>query len=140
MIETTTYVRKPFHIQAVRVTAENMADVASWCQGEIRTADTGTDAVGAPYIKVRVHRPANDRQTTAFVGDWVLYAGTGFKVYINKAFTKAFDQVSVESTMQQTASDVAAETPVVAVVTMPNTITPADVQAASAGPVGLVQS
>lgn len=92
MLETTKYVRKPFYIDAVRVTLDNLYEVAAWCDGDIRT-----DSDHKKYVKVRVHRPLNDRQTKAYVGDWVLYAGTGFKVYTPKAFLNSFEQASVET-------------------------------------------
>lgn len=85
MLETVKYVRKPFYIDAVQVTAENLADVAKWADGDVRSDEN------AKYIHVRVHRPINDRQSKAYVGDWVLYAGTGFKVYTPKAFAQSFE-------------------------------------------------
>jgi hypothetical protein len=91
MIETTKYARKPFYVDAVRVTQNNIEDVAAWAQGEVRRdTDTGREI---PYIHVRVFRPLDDRQTKAFIGDWVLYAGTGYKVYTNRAFLNSFDKV-----------------------------------------------
>lgn len=92
MIELRKYARKPFFVDAVRVTSENMERVAEWCQGDVNTINTGQS--DERYIKVRVHRPLTDRQTQAFVGDWVLYAGTGFKVYTPKAFDKSFEEVA----------------------------------------------
>lgn len=86
------YVRKPFAVDAVQITADNINEVALWCQGEVKTNDKG-DA----YIKVRVHNPMNDRQTMGFVGDWVLYAGKGYKVYTDKAFQNSFEQSEVKS-------------------------------------------
>lgn len=100
MLETTKYVRKPFYIDAVQVTAANISDVAAWADGEVRT-----DNNKAKYVKVRVHRPLNDRQTKAFVGDWVLFAGTGYKVYTPKAFANSFEPVSTETIMQETSTD-----------------------------------
>lgn len=91
MLETTKYIRKPFNIDAVQVTATNIEEIAKWVDGETRTDDLGQ------YVKVRVHRPLNDRQTKAYIGDWVLYAGTGYKVYTPKAFANSFEQVSGES-------------------------------------------
>lgn len=90
MLQTTKFTRKPFEVDAVQVTAENIEEVAKWCQGEVITED------GQPCVKVRVLRALNDRQTKAFVGDWVLYAGTGYKVYIDKAFKKSFTEKSEE--------------------------------------------
>lgn len=88
MIETTKFARKPFYVDGVQVTEENMEAVAEWCMGTVCTNDDGTK-----FIKVRVHRPMNERQTKAFVEDHVLYAGTGFKVYPPRAFEKSFEEV-----------------------------------------------
>lgn len=93
MIEPSKYVRKPFEIDAVKVTDENIKEVAEWCNGDIRSAVMNTGEAEQPYIKVRVHNPIGERQTKAFVGDWVLYANNGFKVYMNKAFNRAFNKV-----------------------------------------------
>ena len=87
MIETTTYVRKPFEVEAVEVTEENIEEVKDWCQGYL---DTETDK--RLFIKVKVARALNERQTKAYSGDWVLYAGTGFKVYTAKAFHRTFEK------------------------------------------------
>lgn len=80
-----TYQRKPFEVLAAQVTEENMLDVADWCEGEIRTTAENTR-----FIKVHVAHPLMARQTRAFVGDWVLFAGRGYKVYTSKAFTNSF--------------------------------------------------
>ncbi len=89
MIEPIKYVRKPFEVDAVQVTAENLEELAEWCQGTLEEDNR-------PYIRVRVARPLNERQTKAYAGDWVLYAGTGFKVYTSKAFHRTFEQKPVE--------------------------------------------
>jgi len=82
--------RKTFTVDAVRVRADNIEEVAKWCGGDVRYAFAGEGKPDKPYIKVRVLRPLDDRQTMAFVGDWVLHAGTGYKVYVDGAFRKAF--------------------------------------------------
>ncbi len=103
-IETERYVRMPFYVDAVQVTSANMDAVAKWCNGDVRSSgkpdrdvqnalEGGTGTTPERYIKVRVQRPANDRQSMAFVGDWILYAGTGYKVYTDRAFKKSFDKV-----------------------------------------------
>lgn len=86
-MKTQKFNRKTFQVDAVRVTKENMSAVAKWCQGEIQTENDGKK-----FIKVRVLRPLNEGQTKAFVGDWVLYAGTGYKVYTNKSFWTCFEK------------------------------------------------
>lgn len=91
-METRTFSRKSFEVEAVQVTADNMAEVAEWCRGRVVKA-TGSEE---QHVKVRVLRPMEERQTQAFVGDWVLYAGTGYKVYNAKAFARSFEAVGEE--------------------------------------------
>lgn len=89
----TEYVRKPFIVKAVKVTDENMNEVASWCGGTVKKSDTGQEGGmegDVYYIKVEVKRPLDDRQTRAYVGDYVLAAGRSFKVYTDYAFKKSF--------------------------------------------------
>ena len=83
------FTRKPFEVDAMQITADNMAEVAKWCDGEIRNADDG-----AQFIKVRVQNPMTERQTRGFVGDWILYSGRGYKVYTEKAFRNSFERPS----------------------------------------------
>lgn len=82
-VEPVIYVRKPFEVEAVEVTEDNLEEIAEWCHGDLREDNRR-------YVKVRVARALNERQTKAYPGDWVLYAGTGFKVYTPKAFEKTF--------------------------------------------------
>lgn len=89
MIEATKYVRKPFEVEAIRVTEENIEDVRDWCSGTL-------DQDNRPFVRVRVARALNERQTKAYPGDWVLYAGTGFKVYTDKAFHRTFEKLQTE--------------------------------------------
>lgn len=115
-VNVKRYVRDPFYVDAVQVTSKNMEDVAKWCNGDIRTSAKGdpdlqtqldptTDKTRVPekYIKVRVARPANDKQTMAYVGDWILYAGTGYKVYTDGAFKKSFSKVTDDNIPLHTA-------------------------------------
>lgn len=94
MLSVSKFIRKPFYVEAVQVTAENIEDIAKWCMGEVRVSSSvsgSSPSTEEKYIKVRVYRPLNERQTKAFIGDWILYAGTGFKVYTDKAFDKSFE-------------------------------------------------
>lgn len=84
MMEIKKYLKRPFEVQAVQVSADNIYEVAKWCQGDL-------DSIrNEKYIKVRVLHAANERQTQAYIGDWVLYAGTSYRVYTDKAFGKGF--------------------------------------------------
>jgi hypothetical protein len=90
MLEVAKYSRKPFVVDAIQVTGDNVTAVAEWCNGEVHDANgPGT------YIKVQVKRALSARQTKAFVGDWVLKAGTGYKVYTPNAFANGFDLMTV---------------------------------------------
>lgn len=84
------YIRKPFLIDAVQVTKENMAAVAEWCGGTIMTEKHGREEVS--FIFVKVSYPRNERQTKAFVHDWALKVGTGVKLYTPRAFKLAFEK------------------------------------------------
>jgi len=79
------YTHVPLYVNAVQITAENLSEVASWCGGAIQT-----DVDTRQFIKVASIRPLRERQTQAYVGDWVLKTDVGLKVYTNKAFTRGF--------------------------------------------------
>ena len=86
--------RKSFPVDGVRITSDNIEEVANWCDGEIRTEEyRGNEQ---KFIKVRVHNALTERQTKGYIGDWVLYAGKGYKVYTDKALRKSFDQEAQE--------------------------------------------
>lgn len=86
-IKTETYARKSFPIECVQVTEENMDAIADWCGGTVM--GTGTYR----HIKLEVPDAKHVRQTKAHAGDWVTFAGTGFKIFSAKAFEKHFDKV-----------------------------------------------
>jgi hypothetical protein len=93
MIKVEKYVRKPFAVEAVQVTEQNMREVAKWCGGQIRRLPRWDPRSGTKFISVNVVKPISERQTQAFVGDWVLSSGTGptgFKVYTPRAFETSF--------------------------------------------------
>lgn len=83
------YVRRPFEVDAVQVTAENMEAIAEWTKGTIVREDPEVEDF-QPYIAIDVHRAANERQRRALVGDWVLKAGYGFKIFTQHSFGKSF--------------------------------------------------
>lgn len=78
--------RRPFPVEGVQVTEENIQEVAEWCGGDVRRTVTET------YIKVKTHRPLNEKQKRAYVSDWVLKAKTGFKVYTDQAMENSFEE------------------------------------------------
>ncbi len=86
-VEVEIWERRPFYVEAVCVTDDNMETVAAWCKGRITTVKSDGDA---RYIKVHVKNPMNARQTKAFIGDWVLKSRDSFKVYKEESFVKVF--------------------------------------------------
>jgi hypothetical protein len=87
-IEIGNYIRKPFEVEAIQVTDENIEEVAKWCKGKLKENEAGKK-----YILVKVHNAATDRHKQAFATDWVFYSrSTGYKVYSDRAFNGSFDQ------------------------------------------------
>lgn len=102
-ISTTKYVRKPLYVEAVQITDENFLEVVDWCSALVgaQGSERGTEtrpAAGVEldpskhYIRIRVHNPQSQRQTMAFVGDWILYTDRGYKIYTDKAFQANFEE------------------------------------------------
>ena len=90
-MEPRNYVRKPFVVEAVQVTEENLQQVEQWCDGSTQTEPRGDEGRSVTWINVDVRNPLTKRQTQAFVGDWVLKGKRGFKVYTDKAFGENFN-------------------------------------------------
>ena len=118
MVTTQKYIRKPLYVDAVQVTADNLYEIAQWCQGTVKDYNDNTlhdsdagNVAKERYIAVRVHNPKNARQTKAFVDDWILYTERGYKVYMGKAFKSSFEPVVPAPTqrMGQQGSAVQAE-------------------------------
>lgn len=101
MIKPEDFVRKPFYIKALRVTDVNLEEVAEWCGGEVQVFEEDTPENEPPryvkFVKVKVHRPLNERQTRAQIGDWILQAGSGFKVYTDRAFHNSFEPIKISA-------------------------------------------
>lgn len=104
-ITTKQFIRKPLYVDAVRITGANFDEVATWCQGEVKEVEATETAPAKKYIRVRVHNPANPRQTKAYVGDWILYTERGYKIYTNRAFRASFDIVEEPKTLAQAIED-----------------------------------
>lgn len=85
-IRPKRYKRKPYEVSGVQVTEQNLRDVSKWCGGRVRRDDNNV-----PYIKVKVKRPADERQTEARPGDWVLLSASGPKVYLDDAFRRCYE-------------------------------------------------
>jgi hypothetical protein len=88
------YIRKNHEVEAVQVTYEWFKEIAEWCGGFIRTS-TNVDR-GELYIRVPIVRRSQERgrPNRAYVGDWILKDGDGFKIYSNEAFTNVYSPVT----------------------------------------------
>ena len=89
-MQTASYSRKSFTVEAVRVNKSNMEEVAQWCGGVIVTQTT-RESKTERFIHVDVVNPTSPRQEQAFVGDWVLKTDSMWKVYTNRAFLRSFE-------------------------------------------------
>src|SRR5687767_10988775 len=90
MLSTGKYTRRSFEVEAIRVTNRNFDEVAEWCGGAIVVGDDKEDT----YIKASVAYGRTERQTRAYVGDWVLKMGQkSFKIYTDKSFRKCFERL-----------------------------------------------
>jgi hypothetical protein len=89
MLETKRYSRRPFFIDAIRVTEENISEVVKWCGGTIVKEVRGERTIR--WIQVEVNGAQSERQKKALIGDWILKNRKSFKCYTNKAFEECFE-------------------------------------------------
>lgn len=109
-----TYARKSFPVGAVQATEENLQEIAEWCGGEVQKQETKIkNAIKIEeFVRVPVKNPLNEKQTRAYIGDWVLVVDDSYKVYTDRAFKKSFEKVRVITNAESKATleaDIAAE-------------------------------
>lgn len=92
-VEPSPYRRKTFSVEAVQVTEDNLDAVANWTKGKVLANEATEGAPAKFFVKVPVKRPLSERQSRAYIGDWVLKARSGFKVYTQRAFEGCFEPV-----------------------------------------------
>lgn len=105
MVINKTYRRKTFTVQAIQVTVENMKGLAEWCRGEVIVyfpdihKQSGDYRAGQTCVEVVIGQ-VNGRvqKARAYPGDWItkLYDTENFRVYRNKTFLEAFEEVRSE--------------------------------------------
>lgn len=81
-MEFTTFVRKPFRVEAVEVTAENISDIAGFV-GTLRHKDNGT-----PYIQV--DRRLVPNVFRVYPGFWMTKMGDNIRCYAKRVFEEQF--------------------------------------------------
>lgn len=87
-MEFTTFTRKPFIVEATRITAENMEEVANLI-GELRTDDNGTKVIV-------VNRRVIPSISRVYVGYWLTKMGDNLRCYSDKVFTDQFIPLTEE--------------------------------------------
>lgn len=84
----TTYVRKPFVVEAVEVTSDNIPEVAKYI-GDLREKEDGT-----PYILVDSRLVPNVERV--YPGFFMTKMGENVRCYSRKIFTEQFMEQSEE--------------------------------------------
>jgi len=82
-LQFSPFVRKPFEIEAVQITEENIEDVAKFV-GELKFKDDG-----APFIVVDRRLVPNIWRV--FPGYWMTKMGDNIRCYSEKIFTEQFE-------------------------------------------------
>ena len=90
-MEIEQYIRRTFSVGAVQVTEANMHEVANWCGGRVQISKNPKTEQPEKHVKVFVQRPLNPSQSMAFVGNWVAFGASGYKVFTDAAFKKIFE-------------------------------------------------
>lgn len=101
------YIRKPFPVNAVRITRDNIEEVAKWCGGKVEVwkGRARGKIVEKPFIKMDVSHAISTRQTEGRIGDWILERDGEFKSYTDAAFQRIFEPVlKIESATEAIAA------------------------------------
>lgn len=87
------FIRRPFMVRAVKVTAENIDEVAEWCDGAI-VDDAEEERL---FIRVPVEGARSVMQTEAHLGYWVVRSKNRgkytFKVYRQVSLNREFVEI-----------------------------------------------
>jgi hypothetical protein len=90
-MEFTSFTRKPFTVDAVQITKENMAEVAELI-GELREKD------GVQFIAINRRIVPNIHR--AFEGWWVTKMGDNLRCYAGTIFTDQFEPTPAAHELQ----------------------------------------
>jgi hypothetical protein len=80
--------KKSFDVDYVEVTEANIEDVAVWCGGRVLGSDKDR------YIKILDKGALNERQTKAYLGDYVVHhpRASTYRSFPKKNFWKTFEE------------------------------------------------
>jgi len=88
-MEFQTFVRKPFVVEAIEVTVENINDISEFV-GTMRTKDDGT-----PYIQV--DRRLIPNVFRVYPGFWMTKMGDNIRCYSERIFNEQFIAIEPET-------------------------------------------
>lgn len=86
-MEMETFIRKPFTVKAVEITAENIAEIAPMV-GSLKQKD------GQPYIQVNRKKVPNLYEV--HIGYWMTKMNGKVRCYSDRVFTEQFTQMTPE--------------------------------------------
>lgn len=91
-MQTETFTRKPFDVNAVQVTPTNAEEVAAWCGGKIGTSNYRLAGFTTKLNIVLVpgNGPNKGQMVEARIGSWVVEHLGNFRVYRKNQFRDTF--------------------------------------------------
>lgn len=97
-LQTEKYIRQARPVDAVKVTDENIKDVAAWCNG-LHIPKPGLAGAGEnfdqDYVYIASSHPNSTAQTRAFPGDWIIREDfRRFRIITNKQFKNSYERVN----------------------------------------------
>lgn len=96
-MEFKTFVRRPFQVQAVEITDENMAEIAEMIGGKIKDFESESGETGGRYIQL--NRQIIPNVGKALIGWWVTVLGDNFRCYAPKVFADQFNEIVLDSVL-----------------------------------------
>lgn len=98
-MEITQYTRKPFPVDAVQVSLQNIEEVAAWCKGTVEQVPTrmlGTQTL-LPCIKIQGQGENREKQFVASLGCFIVELKGSYRVYKPAQFEASFDLLNESS-------------------------------------------
>lgn len=94
VLKTSRYSRRAFCVDAIRVTADNIHEVAEWCKGEVLYSVEKVENEGFIQETICVSIPSglsvSAEKTRAWIGDWIVRFSRGYKKYTHQTFKRSF--------------------------------------------------
>lgn len=110
-MDTKSYNRIPFTVEAVEVNFENVDAVAAWCGGEVdkvKAKAMGTEMV-VPAVKIKGYGENRNKFFTAAVGFFIVKFDNKYRVYKPAAFHATFEAVVKPTPIDEALSKIANE-------------------------------